>query len=75
MVRSGPGKASTASFVEKMFGLPSQGVGGGGNYPAQLAVAMGKEPAADCDGNGAQNQQLVADYEAGEDHEGHAAEH
>jgi hypothetical protein len=55
--------------------LPSQGVGGGGNYPAQLAVAMGKEPAADCDGNGAQNQQLVADYEAGEDHEGHAAEH
>jgi hypothetical protein len=38
--------------------------------PAQLAVAMGQEPAADCYRDTAKNQQLVADDQAGEDHEG-----
>jgi hypothetical protein len=51
------------------------GGGAGGDYPAQLAVAMGQEPAADRHRDAPQNQQFIADYQAGQDHEGQAAEH
>jgi hypothetical protein len=49
--------------------------GAGGNYAAQLAVAMGEEPAADCYSDAAQDWQLAADDQGGEDHEGEAAQH
>jgi len=36
---------------------------------------MRQEPAADCHSDDAQNQQLIADYQARQDHEGHASQH
>jgi hypothetical protein len=55
--------------------LPSQGVSGGGDYPAQLTMPMRQEPAAHSHRHDAQNQQLIADYQARQDHEGQATEH
>jgi hypothetical protein len=56
-------------------GAVRRGLDAGSNYPAQLAMPMGQEPTADCHSDAAQNQQLIADYQAGQDHEGQAAEH
>ena len=47
----------------------------GRNHPAQLPMPMRQEPAAHGQPDAAQNQQLIADHQAGQDHERHTAEH
>ena len=45
------------------------------DHAPQLAMPMGQEPAADRQADHSQDQQLIADHQAGQDHERHTAEH